>query len=72
MVMKFLTLTVAAVAMSSMAVAQDAANDAAKEGSTQQAEIKLTEVRFCPMMGHHTTGEGAGQRVYKNYKVYFC
>ena len=72
MVNNVLALAVAAVVMSSMALAQEAANEPAREGSTRQAEVKLTEVRFCPMMGHEIAGEGAGQRVYKNYKVYFC
>lgn len=72
MVKNMLVLTVAAMAMSSTAPAQRTANAAVVEGSTQQAEVKLTEVRFCPMMGHAVAGEGAGQRVYQNYKVYFC
>lgn len=82
MKMKFLTLA-AALVLSSVAWAEDAAKDPGqtepakpetgkKADAEKKPEVKLTEVRFCPMMGHPVGGKGAGQRVYKNYRVYFC
>lgn len=75
---KFLTLAAVATVWSSMTLAEDVAKEAGKPEMSQQAEAptkteaKLTEVRFCPMMGHQVAGNGAGQRVYKDYRLFFC
>jgi hypothetical protein len=74
---KLLTLTAAVLAVGGVALAEDApkapaAKEPAKPAAEKKADEKLAEVRFCPMMGNYVGGQGAGQRVYKNYKVYFC
>lgn len=39
---------------------------------TEAAEAKPIEVRVCPMSNNMVHGDGAGSRIVKNYKVYFC
>ena len=78
MVKKLLMLAAIAVAYSNVALAEDAAKEPVKSetekkaDAEKKAEPKLTEVRFCPMMGHNVKGKGAGQRVYKDYRLFFC
>lgn len=74
---KLLTLAAAVLVVGGVALAEDApkaqaTKEPAKPGTEKKAEEKLAEVRFCPMMGNYVGGQGAGQRVYKNYRVYFC
>src|SRR5688572_7879981 len=80
MVKKFLALGAAAVILGSVAWAEEGAKapepaqpDTAKKAEVEKkAEVKLADVRFCPMMGHPVGGKGAGKRVYKEYTLYFC
>ena len=59
---KLLALGTAAVIMTSVVIAEEAAKE----------EPKLTEVKVCPMMQAPIKGEGVGSTVVGTYKVFFC
>lgn len=62
-----LALTMAAL-LGGVAIADSPKADAKKA----KAEVKLTEVKVCPMMLGAVDGEGSGSEVVGKYKVYFC
>ena len=62
-----LALTVAAM-FGGVAIADSPKADAKKD----KTEVKLTEVKVCPMMQSDVKGEGAGSEVVGKYKVFFC
>ncbi len=44
----------------------------AKKKMAKKPAKKMIAVRICPMSNTPVDGEGAGVRVVKNYKAYFC
>jgi len=78
MIRKFLALTAASLMLHGVALAEDAApapvkpEAPAKATEEKKPEVKLIDVRFCPMMGSHSGGQGVAQRVYEDKKLYFC
>jgi len=44
----------------------------AKKKMAKKPAKKMIVVRICPISNTPVDGEGAGSRVVKNYKAYFC
>ena len=65
---------VAAVAVGTLHFASIAysQNKPAKAPKPAAAPAKLIEVRICPISNMEVDGDGAGHRIVKKYKAYFC
>ena len=72
--MRLWTAAAATLALSTMHFAPVAYSQAkpAKVAKPPATPAKLIEVRICPISNMAVEGEGAGHRIVKNYKAYFC
>jgi len=62
----------ATVMMAGTMIAAPIARGEEAAPKTEVAEVKPIEVRICPMSNTPVDGDGAGNRIVKNYKVFFC
>lgn len=68
-----LGLAVAATLPLTMPATHAAPQKMAKKAMAKKAMAKkMIVVRVCPISGDPVEGDGAGSRVVKNYKAYFC
>ncbi len=69
--MRIWTLAATAIALGTLSASPIARSDDAAPAA-EVAEVKPIEVRICPISNMEVKGEGAGTRMVKNYKAYFC
>lgn len=68
--MRIWTLAATAMVLGTLSASPIArSEDAAPKAA---AEAKPIEVRICPISNTPVKGEGAGNRMVKNYKAFFC
>lgn len=67
-----LGIALSALLPATMPAAQATSKKMAKKAMAKKPAKKLIEVHVCPISGDPVEGNGAGSRIVKNYKAYFC